>query len=317
MYGMAGDHGLTPVRWIVSPEAEFIDGLRRDGVDLVVKKISSDEGEGPKLTHRLRPPSMRGLDLVVASTAGGNYMMDFFVDQGENWARQPVLAELQALRTLGGRTVDVPSELLRRLGDSLDYLVLRESACTPEGGVVKVMGPRHGVQGVGTLERRGDLIWYGWTGADVLDLDVRSPCAEPGEAELSEAETLLESCRVADRDSPQTWCTERDWRAATRLNRRQDPVGQLAHLYDTDRAGTVNLFPAEGVGYNTKVPGRHAGESFHEKDAFVGLWGDPVTAGESPRPLTTNGSVPMALAEWLSGQPSTPGQDGWGWEGVR
>ena len=71
LYGMAGDHGLTPVYWIVSPEAEFVEGLRKSGVDLRVRKISSDEGEGPKLTNRLHPPSMKGYDLIVASTAGG------------------------------------------------------------------------------------------------------------------------------------------------------------------------------------------------------------------------------------------------------
>jgi hypothetical protein len=317
LFGMAGDHGLTPVRWLVSPEAEFVEGLRRTGVELVVKKLSSDEGEGPKLTHRLRPPSMKGLDVVVASTAGGNYMMDFFVDQGAGWARQPILAELRALRTLGGKKVDVPGELLRRLGDSLDYLVLRDAPCTPEGGAVRVMGPRHGVQGDGTIERRGDRIWYGWNAADVLDLDVLSPYDAPGDEEIAEARAILDQCRTALREAPETWCTETEWKAATRLNRRPDAVGQLAHLYDTDRAGTVNLFPRDGVGYNTTVPGRHAGESFHEKDAFVGLWGTPVRALASPSPLTTNGSVPMALAEWLSGAPSVAGQDGWGWEGVR
>src|SRR3546814_14035640 len=64
---------------------------------LKVKKISSDEGEGPKLTHRLHPPSVRGYDVVVASTAGGNYMLDLFAH--EDWTRQPVLAELRRLRT--------------------------------------------------------------------------------------------------------------------------------------------------------------------------------------------------------------------------
>jgi hypothetical protein len=312
LYGMAGDHGLTPVRWIVSPEAEFIDGLARAGTPLVWKKISSDEGEGPKLTHRLAPPSMRGLDLVVASTAGGNYMLDFFVDQGAAWARQPVLAELLALRTLGGATIDVPAELLRRLGDSLDYLVLRGEACGPEGGVTVAMGPRAGGVSTATIERRGDRLWLGLEGPDLLDLaDVSPYAAHPPEA-LAAASTLRARCLAAARTEPATWCTEAEWRALTAESRRPDSVVQLAHLYDTDRAGTVNLFPRQGVGYNTKVPGRHAGETFAEKDAFVGLWGAPVTA-TAALPPTVNGSVPLAMYGWLTGTSPQPGTLGWGW----
>lgn len=310
LHGMAGDHGLTPVRWIVSPEAEVLDGLARDGVPLRVTKISSDEGEGPKLTHRLRPPSMRGWDVVVASTAGGNYMLDFFVDQGEGWARQPVLAELARLRTLGGRTVDMPAEILRRLGDSLDYLVVRETPCGPDGGTVVVMGPRDGRVATGRIERRGDRIWYGWEGADPLGLGAPSPYVEPDAATLAAVAALRDRCLAARREEPSTWCTRAEWQAATRLDPRPDAPGQLAHLYDTDRAGTVNLFPRAGVGYNTQVPGRHAGESFHEKDAFVGLWGAPVAGGAA---VAENGAVPMAMYRWITGEPTPPGRDGWGY----
>ncbi len=306
LYGMAGDHGLSPVYWIVSPEEEVIGGLAKAGVKLEVRKISSDEGEGPKLTHRLRPPSMRGYDVVVASTAGGNYMMDFFVDQGDNWARQPVLSELRALRTLAGRQVDVVGEILRRLGDTLDYLVVREAACDPAGGVVKVLGPRGGVTAVGTIERRGDRAWYGWEGADPLGLDRVSPYG--GEDRSADRAR----CVAAPRGDVTSWCTEDEWRAATAELARPDAVTQLAHLYDTDRAGTVNLFPRDGVGYNTKVPGRHAGESFHEKDAFVGLWGAPVTSGARVD-VAVNGAVPMAVYSWITGEATRRGEDGWGY----
>lgn len=285
LFGMAGDHGLAPVHWIVSPEALVLDGLARDGIPLVVRKISSDEGEGPKLTHRLRPPSMRGLDVVVASTAGGNYMLDLFVDQGESWGRQPVLGELRQLRTLGGATVDIVGELTTRLGDSLDYLVVREAPCDASGGVVQVIGPRNGVLGTGRIERSGDRIRYTWTGADVLGVPAGA-CPDG--------------------------CTEPEWRALTAGTDRPDSVVQLAHLYDTDRAGTINLFPRAGVGYNTSVPGRHAGESFHEKDAFVGVWGAPLAEG--PRlDAAVNGEVPMVLHRWLTGTPSREGRDGWGY----
>ena len=312
LFGMAGDHGLTPVRWLVSPEAEFIEGLKRAGLPLVVTKISSDEGEGPKLTHRLRPPSMRGFDLVVASTAGGNYMMDFFVDQGDNWARQPVLAELKALRTIGGKTIDVPKELLARLGDSLDYLVVREAPCTPDGGTVAAMGPRGGVVATATIERRGRAIWVEQQGADLLGLSERSPYETLDPVAVADADTLRDHCLSANREDPASWCAESEWRALTRFNRRPDAVTQLAHLYDIDRAGTVNLFPRDGVGYNTKVPGRHAGESFHEKDAFVGIWGASVKAGVE-LPPTVNGSLAQAMYAWISGTKPVEGEDGWGW----
>jgi hypothetical protein len=311
LFGMAGDHGLTPVHWIVSPEQEFIAGLEKSGVKLLVKKISSDEGEGPKLTHRLRPPGMRGYDLVVASTAGGNYMLDFFVDQGENWARQPVLAELRTLRTIGGKTVDVIAELNSRLGDSLDYLVVRETPCTPEGGIIQVMGPRDGGTAVGTIERRDDRIWYGWAGADVLGLGDLS-AFDVDDTARTRIAALRDRCLAAPRSDRTQWCTEDEWRTATQLGRRPDSVTQLAHLYDTDRAGTVNLFPRDGVGYNTKVPGRHAGESFHEKDAFVGIWGAPVN-GSARVDIALNGAVPMAMYSWVTGERPVSGEDGWGY----
>ena len=89
---------------------------------------------------------------------------------------------------------------------------------------------------------------------------------------------------------------------------------QLAHLYDSDRAGTVNLFPRAGIGYNSRVPGRHAGELFHEKDAFVGAWGGGLSPGPgAPRlEAAVNGSLPMLVYEYLSGEAATPGEDGWG-----
>jgi len=223
-----------------------------------------------------------------------------------------VLAELQALKTIGGATVDVPSELLHRLGDSLDYLVLRGETCTPEGGVTVAMGPRADGVSTATIERRGEKIWVGLEGADLLDLADLSPYETHDDASVAAATALRERCLAADRANPSGWCTEIEWRALTAESRRPDSVVQLAHLYDTDRAGTVNLFPRQAVGYNTKVPGRHAGETFAEKDAFVGLWGAPVTA-TAALPPTVNGQVAMAMYGWLTGTDPQGGTDGWGW----
>jgi hypothetical protein len=44
---------------------------------------------------------MRGYDVVIASTAGGNYMMDFFLDHQINsslWKQQPLLKDLEKLK---------------------------------------------------------------------------------------------------------------------------------------------------------------------------------------------------------------------------
>ena len=78
---------------------------------------------------------------------------------------------------------------------------------------------------------------------------------------------------------------------------------------------TMGTSPAEGIGYNTKVPGRHAGESLHEKNAFVGAWGAPLVPRQSaPRVRTAvNGSMPILVYEYLTRGTVTPGQDGWGY----
>lgn len=309
LYGMAGDHGLVTVRWIVSPEAVVLDALAKEGTPLVVRKISSDEGEGPKLTNRFEPPSMKGVDVVVASTAGGNYMLDLFVDQGEGWARQPVERELRQLRTLGGRTLDLVSELSTRLAGSLDYLVVRTEPCAPDRADLRVERVRDGVVQAASITRRGAHVRV--TGDDVLGLALLGDWGVETDADHADAEALRAQCLGVGED-PTTWCTEAQWTALTRATGRPDAVVQLAHLYDTDRAGTINLFPVEGVGYNTKVPGRHAGESFPEKDAFAGVWGPAVLSG--PRPDTmVNGAVPELLYGWLTGAPVTPGEDGWGY----
>lgn len=88
---------------------------------------------------------------------------------------------------------------------------------------------------------------------------------------------------------------------------------QLAKLYAESRAGTINLFPRDGIGYNTKVPGRHAGESYLEKDAFIGFWGTPI--GDNVTPLITeeNGSLAPTLFEYLTGEKVIINQNGWGY----
>ncbi len=321
LFGMAGDHGLTPVFHLLNPEVEVFDVLREQGIDFRIAKISSDEGEGPKLNSLFEPPVMKGYDAIVASTAGGNFMLDFFLDQSDHWDEQPLHRELVALKLIPKGTgaaleVDVIEALLSRLHESLDYLAVREESCGPDGGVVRLIGMRGGERADGWIERVGERIHYRYRGADLLDTDRLMIYEDLTPAQRALHARLRSRClEEADVKVPSTWCTEKLWRGLARLTPRPDSVVQLAHLYDTDRAGTVNLFPREGIGYNSLVAGRHAGEFFHEKDAFVGLWGAPVTrAGSQGRVQhAVNGSVPITIFEFLVGAPVAPEATGWGY----
>lgn len=320
LFGLAGDHGLTPVFHLVSPEQEVFGRLRARGVDFRLRKISSDEGEGPKMTHALRPPSMKGHDVVVASTAGGNYMLDFFNDQAAGWARQPLYADLVALRTLSGKTVDVLAQVVRGLGATLDYLAVREASCGPAGGQVRLVARRdeRGGRLDAVVTRRGSRLFYRYrAGADDL-LGVETPSRYDPPDDASVHGELLDKCvRRARESDVATWCDEDEWRLLASFTDRPDSVVQIGHLYDTDRAGTVNLFPVAGVAYNSKVPGRHAGEAFHEKDAFVGLWGEPVRSARLAPRSAVNGSVAVTIYEYLTGEAAAEGHDGWGYPSLR
>lgn len=317
LFAMAGDHGLTPVFHMLNPEVAIFDGLKARGITVRLAKISSDEGEGPKLTNRLRPPSMRNLDVVIASTAGGNYMLDFFADHGSDWARQPLRDDLTHLRLLDHpEPIDMLTTIADSLRDSLDYLVVRETECTPKGGTIRLIGHRDGARSEGLIERRGERIRYRTNGADLLGLRTLSIYDPPSADDRREHAALLDRC-VGSGDT-EHWCTEAEWRRLASFTNRPDAVVQLAHLYDIDTAGTVNLFPRAGVGYNTIVPGRHAGEHFHEKDAFVGVWGAPA-AGLLPEgrvPLAMNGAAAMAVYDFLSGRRAVQGRDGWGYPSI-
>ena len=192
--------------------------------------------------------------------------------------------------------------------------MVREAPCGVEDGEVRVVGPRGGRRADAWIARRGDRLHYRFRGADLLETDRLTPYRTLAPAERERHAALRQRCLGADRAQPETWCREAEWRALASATPRPDSVVQLAHLYDSDRAGTVNLFPRAGLGYNSRVPGRHAGELFHEKDAFVGAWGGPLAA---PRrggrlPAAVNGSLPMLVYEYLSGESATPGEDGWG-----
>ncbi|MCL6416832.1 alkaline phosphatase family protein [Aestuariirhabdus sp. Z084] len=336
LWGMAGDHGLAPVYFALNPEKQALDYLEKDyDVDLDIRKISSDEGEGFKITNALNPPSFKGADVVVASTAGGNFMMDFF-NSGRGWKVQPLYSEmidydLPSNKQGVVQSVDMVEELSSRLKESLDYLVLRESDCSIERCTLRLVGHRDGQRVDEIIQREGDRVLYAQSTQDpmfirplnswqvaqagtLLELQQANPFAAPLTAQESfEKEDLLQRClQQPVLDQPDSWCSEAQWRQLTRLTPRPDSVNQLAHLYDESRAGTINLFPGEGIGFNTIVPGRHAGEHYLEKDAFVGFWGKPSQAVEQMESVD-NGSLAPTLYEFLTGERVVVGEAGWGY----
>ncbi len=163
LWGMAGDHGLTPVFYALNPEKQVFEGLQADlDYPIVVKKISSDEGEGPKITNALSYPSSKDIDVVVASTAGGNFMMDFF-NSSQGWQAQPIYQELKQWAPLAApkdENIDVIAQITQRLPESLDYMVVRESACDPQSCAVRVIGNRDLKRVDELITREGDKLFY-------------------------------------------------------------------------------------------------------------------------------------------------------------
>ncbi|CAH7299126.1 Nucleotide pyrophosphatase [Vibrio chagasii] len=321
LWGMAGDHGLTPVFYSLNPEKQVFDGLQTElDYPIVVKKISSDEGEGPKITNALNYPSSKHVDVVVASTAGGNFMMDFF-NSKQGWTVQPVYQELVQWAPIAankGDSINVIDEIAKRLPESLDYMVVRESACDERACSVRVIGNRDLKRVDELITRHGDKLFYeslmGNQAPTLLNIQTLNPyLASPSKADFSVYSRLVEKCinrSVKEDDS--TWCSRSEWTDLTQLTPRPDSVNQLANIYLEDRAGTINLFPKAGIGYNTIVPGRHAGEDYLEKDAFIGFWGSPIGENSLPLKIEANGSLAPTLYEYLTGEPVVAGENGWG-----
>ncbi|MBW3695119.1 nucleotide pyrophosphatase [Vibrio sp. T187] len=322
LWGMAGDHGLTPVFYALNPEKQVLAELQQElGYPIVVKKISSDEGEGPKITNALSYPSLKAVDVVVASTAGGNFMMDFFNSES-GWSVQPIYQELtkwSPIAAPAGESIDIIQQITTRLPETLDYLVVRENTCNSEICTVRVVGNRESKRVDELITRRGDHLFYESVTPGVhpvlLDVQQLNPyLPAPSDRAFTEYSKLVDKCiNRATKSNVDSWCSSNEWQQLTQLTPRPDSVNQLANIYLEDRAGTVNLFPKAGIGYNTKVPGRHAGEDYLEKDAFIGFWGAPI--GENPEPLTieANGSLAPTLFEYLTGEPVVAGENGWGY----
>ncbi|TVU65142.1 alkaline phosphatase family protein [Vibrio atlanticus] len=321
LWGMAGDHGLTPVFYALNPEKQVFEGLQADlDYPIVVKKISSDEGEGPKITNALSYPSSKAIDVVVASTAGGNFMMDFF-NSSQGWQVQPVYQELKLWSPIAapaGQSIDVIDQIARRLPESLDYMVVRESECDQQRCAVRVIGNRDLERVDELITRESDKLFYESLEANrtpvLLNTQELNPYLKsPSESDFALYSQLVEQCiNRAVKVDVTTWCSSAEWTSLTQLTPRPDSVNQLANIYLEDRAGTINLFPKAGIGFNTKVPGRHAGEDYLEKDAFIGFWGAPIGGESEPLKIEANGSLAPTLFEYLTGEPVVAGENGWG-----
>lgn len=321
LWGMAGDHGLTPVFYTLNPEQQVFEALQSTfKYPIVVKKISSDEGEGPKITNTFSFPSMKAADVVVASTAGGNVMFDFFNSE-RGWQEQPVYQELTTWRPNAAPSdfsFDIIQAITQRLSDSLDYLVVREQPCSEQSCTVRVIGNRNQQRIDERILRVEDKLFYELVGSDdtpiLLNLQEMNPYLPlPNEAQFERYAKGVDKCLYrAEKQRPETWCNRKEWREITQHTPRPDSVNQLVDIYLEDRAGTVNLFPKAGIGYNTKVPGRHAGEDYLEKDAFLGFWGAVVGPDVTPLNIEANGSLAPTLYEYLTGETVVAGEDGWG-----
>ena len=320
LWGMAGDHGLAPVYYSLNPEKQVFEPLEKElGYPLVIKKISSDEGEGPKITNALNYESNKEVDVVVASTAGGNFMMDFF-NSVQGWKVQPTYEELTSWTPVNapqGKSINVIGEITSRLKESLDYVAVRENACTLEECQVRIIGFNDGVRVDEVIAKKGDRLFYQSISGEptLLELNVFNRyLPAPTGHDLRTYQELYQRCVVsAKADKPTAWCTKAQWRELTAFSARPDSVNQLATLYEEDRAGTINLFPKFGVGFNTKVPGRHAGEHYLEKDAFLGFWGTPVGPNVTALTSEANGSLAPTLYEYLTQETVIENNNGWGY----
>jgi hypothetical protein len=312
LFTLTGDHGLTPTKYLVKAEVAIFDSLVQEGYDIKMLKISSDEGEGPKIRNHLRKEAVRGYDVMVASTGGGNFQIELFVDQDENWARQPIFKEASAIKLQSGQVLDVPTEIVNRLEETLEYGAIREDKSNYNNSVTRLFAKRDGERVDEIIHRKGKKLFYEKS-ADLLMIDKLSKWRyKPTPKGLIEYQTLHKKCledAVLTDDS--TWCEELEWRALTSYTDKPDSVVQISHLFDIDYSGTIHLFSQSYIGFNSLVPGRHAGELFHEKDAFMAIWGSPVQLKK--RLKTEEVTAPAAtLYQYMTGEKVIKGKDGWG-----
>jgi hypothetical protein len=315
LFGVVSDHGLIYTPRVVSTEKLLFDAMRQDGIDIKVQKLTHDEGGLPAIHSRDRLRPTRPYDAVVGSTAGGSYIIDLFEVAGTNgddkaWQQHPDYHQLREHRLLSGQTIDFIAQLQLRLHDVMDLALVREYG--PARGedwpaevdsVVRIVTADRGDARIVRLradqktESQPFRYRYEIFGdRDPLALvdSVRDELIPQDGPKPHEIQARLQACLEAKEG-----CSDRQWQELLSYTSRPDVIYQFSHLYDCDRAGTINVFPLEHVGFNSGVPGRHAGESFGEKNGTQLYFG----AGLKRARIQTarNGSLPVTIYHWLVG----------------
>lgn len=318
LLGIVSDHGLIYTPQVVATDDLLFEAMRQDGIDIKYLKLTHDEGGMPAIHGSRQVKPTRPFDAVVGSTAGGSYIIDLFSTtamEGDDdaWRRHPGYHELRQHKLLSGQTIDWVDQLKTRLAETMDLAVVREYG--PEPGktwpsefesVVRIITPGRGEARIyreinpgsqSSPDEPSRLYSYEVLGErDPLDLAaaVRDYLIAPGGQTVEAVQRSIEGRkRVVSRRS------DAEWQELLSCTLRPDVIYQLSHLYDSDRAGTINVFSAAHVGMNSGVPGRHAGEAFGEKNGLQIYRG----AGLKRAVIQTarNGSLPVTIYHWLAG----------------
>lgn len=305
LVGLVSDHGHTVIQRNFSVESVF------EAEKIPFEKISVDEGANPVIS--IRKKALTGKDVVIGSTAGGSFVIDLFdiasygliegkvdpenlVDNAA-WKTHPTFSTCRDYPLFDGRRVDF-IEVLRKklmgvapdgsLQNILDYMVLRDDGHTHSAPRVRVMSPT----GDARIERKqesGGTLVYRYT---ILE----------GECPLGFTEGTAKEMAASGK-----WFTGEAWQQATASTQRPDAVYQLAHLYDLESAGTINLFPARNWSISSTVPGRHAGELFEEKNSTQ-LFGGPAVKSPGRIPTARGGCLPVTMIHHLQGDSFEAGE---------
>ena len=314
LFGVVSDHGLIYAPRVVATDELLFEAMRREGIQITYLKLTHDEGGLPTIHGSEQIKPTRPYDAVVGSTAGGSYVIDLFDIAGlegddEAWQRHPGYHQLRRHRLLSGQTIDWVERIQRHLEDTMDLALLREYGPGPGqrwpsevDSVVRVVTPHRGearIYRIRTTGNKPDELHYRYEilgEQDPLALvdSIREYLIPP---DAPTVEQIRESLAQAI-DSNKGHSDGR-WQELLSYTIRPDVIHQFAHLYDSNRAGTINVFPLRHVGMNSGVPGRHAGEAFGEKNGTQLYWG----AGLQRSRIQTarNGSLPVTLYHWLVG----------------
>lgn len=129
-----------------------------------------------KITNALNYPTNKGIDVVVASTAGGNFMLDMF-NSAQGWETQPTYEELTRwtpTHAKTGSTVDIIDKTLHYLDDSLDYMAVRNRACDESNCEVRLIANRAGKRYDEVIIKNDDRYFYHSLSGNVLLLGMQT-----------------------------------------------------------------------------------------------------------------------------------------------